>query len=108
MFELVRVYFFVFGILTIAGGAMGYVRAKSKASIIAGSISGLALLVAGSLMTTHLTLGLGIGLVVSLLLLGRFGSGFAKTKKVMPAGLMAALGALGAALAIVGFVRLGA
>jgi uncharacterized membrane protein (UPF0136 family) len=48
-----------------------------------------------------------MGLFVSLALAGRFGSAFAKTKKVMPAGLMAALGAAGVVLAVLGLLRAG-
>ena len=39
MLELARIYLFVFGVLTIAGGVMGFVKAKSKPSLIAGGIS---------------------------------------------------------------------
>jgi hypothetical protein len=39
-----KIYFIVFGVLTIAGGVMGYAKAGSTASIIAGSICGILLL----------------------------------------------------------------
>ncbi|MEY2557223.1 MAG: Transrane protein, partial [Verrucomicrobiota bacterium] len=39
-----KIYFIVFGLLTIVGGVMGYVKG-STASIIAGSITGILLLV---------------------------------------------------------------
>ena len=45
-----KIYFIVFGLLTIVGGVIGYVKAGSTASIIAGSISGLLLLVAAFLL----------------------------------------------------------
>ena len=48
-----KIYFIIFGILTIAGGIAGYVKAGSMASIIAGSISGILLLVAAWLMPDH-------------------------------------------------------
>jgi hypothetical protein len=53
-----KIYFIVFGILTIAGGVLGYVKAGSMASIIAGSISGV-LLFAGSVVDAG-TSGRGI------------------------------------------------
>ena len=40
MIGAARIYFIVFGILTIAGGIVGYVKAGSVISLIAGSISG--------------------------------------------------------------------
>jgi uncharacterized membrane protein (UPF0136 family) len=46
MFSLVRAYFFVFGLLSIAGGVMGFVKAQSRASLISGGIAGVLLLVA--------------------------------------------------------------
>ncbi|MBV8813985.1 MAG: TMEM14 family protein, partial [Verrucomicrobia bacterium] len=43
-------YFYIlFGILCMLGGALGYARARSKASIIAGGISGALLILAGIL-----------------------------------------------------------
>ncbi len=44
--EAARIYFIVFGALTIVGGIVGYLKAGSVASIIAGSITGVLLLVA--------------------------------------------------------------
>ena len=44
--EAAKIYFIVFGLLTIAGGIVGYVKAGSVASIIAGGITGVLLLVA--------------------------------------------------------------
>jgi uncharacterized membrane protein (UPF0136 family) len=96
MLDLTRFYFFAFGVVAIAGGVMGFVKAQSKPSLIAGSISGIALLVAGYLVgTPNLRIGLFLGLIVSLALAGRFVGPFLKTKKVMPAGLMATLGIIG-------------
>ena len=84
---------------------MGFVKAKSKASLIAGGISGVLLLLAGWLIATKLYVGLGLGMVVSLALAGRFVPSFLESKKMMPAGMMAALSVIaivltGAALAL--------
>jgi uncharacterized membrane protein (UPF0136 family) len=97
MLELTRIYFFVFGALTILGGVMGFVKAKSRPSLIAGGISGAALVAAGYLIGTgtNTRIGLFLGSIVSLALAGRFVGAFMKTKKIMPAGLMAALGIIG-------------
>lgn len=105
MFLPTKIYFIVFGLLTIAGGVMGYVKAGSTASLIAGSISGILLLVAAFLLPTHVVAGLTIALVVSLLLAGRFLPAFFRTGKIMPAGLMALLSLLGIVFAIVGWIK---
>jgi uncharacterized membrane protein (UPF0136 family) len=98
LLELARLYLFVFGALTIAGGVMGFVKAKSRPSLIAGSVAGLSLLLAGYLVGTSGSLGLVIGLIVSLALAGRFVGAYRKTRKPMPAGLMALLSVAGVAI----------
>ena len=55
-----KIYFIIFGLLTIVGGVMGYVKAGSTASLIAGSISGILLLVAAFLLPGNLALGLAL------------------------------------------------
>lgn len=44
--EFARIYLFVFGVLTIAGGVIGFVKAQSRPSLLAGAISGVSLLLA--------------------------------------------------------------
>ena len=105
MLDLTRNYYFVFGALTIAGGVMGFVKAKSKASLIAGGISGALLLVAGVVIGTQIYVGLGLGLVVSIALAGRFVPSFLETKKVMPAGLMSVLSVIGIVLTALALAR---
>jgi uncharacterized membrane protein (UPF0136 family) len=106
MLDLVRIYLFVFGILTAIGGVMGFVKAKSRASLVAGGVSGALLLVAGYLMgSANVQVGLILGGVLSVALAGRFVPSFLKTKKVMPAGLMAALSLVGIIATILGLVQ---
>jgi uncharacterized membrane protein (UPF0136 family) len=101
MFSLVRAYFFVFGLLSLAGGVMGFVKAKSQASLIAGGVAGVLLLVAGYLMGASPSLaGPILGMVLCLALAGRFVPAFVRTKKVMPAGMMAVLSVVGALLLV--------
>ena len=80
---LVQVYYFLFGLLAIIGGAMGYARAKSKPSLIAGSVSGALLIIAG-LLSPRIS-GFVLALIVSVLLLAHFGRSYAAKKKPMPA-----------------------
>ena len=103
MTDVVRIYLFVFGALTIAGGVVGYVKAKSRASIVAGSLFGVLLIVAGYLSGGRLGLALGLGL--SAMLAARFSKAFRSSGKVMPAGLMAALGLVGIVVCLLGLLR---
>jgi len=100
-----KVYFLVFGALTIIGGVIGYVKAGSLASIIAGSITGVLLLVAGALLPEHRAAGLATALVVSLLLAGQFIPKFIRTGKMMPAGMMSILSAIGIVVALVSWIK---
>jgi len=100
-----KIYFIIFGLLTIVGGVIGYVKAGSMASIIAGSISGIALIVAAWLLPGNLALGLAIAGLVSILLAGRFIPAFMKTGQAMPAGLMSALSVIGVIMAIVAWIK---
>jgi uncharacterized membrane protein (UPF0136 family) len=105
MLNPAKIYFFVFGILTIAGGIVGYVKAGSTPSIIAGSIAGILLLIGGWLIPEHRVPGLIIVLAVSILLALQFIPKFIRTGKVMPAGLMSILSAIGLIVAIVTWFR---
>ena len=100
-----KIYFIIFGLLTIAGGVMGYVKAGSMASIIAGSISGILLLVAAFLLPSNLALALGLAALVSLALAGRFVPAFIKTGHFMPAGMMSILSMIGLVVAIAAWIK---
>ena len=103
--EAARIYFIVFGALTIIGGIVGYIKAGSVASIIAGSITGVLLLVAAFLLPEHRMVGLATALIVSLLLAAQFLPKFLRTAKVMPAGMMSILSVIGIIAAIVAWVK---
>src|SRR5437773_6759262 len=103
--EAAKIYFIVFGALTIIGGIVGYLKAGSVASIIAGSITGVLLLVAAFLLPEHRTIGLATALIVSLLLAAQFVPKFLRTGRVMPAGMMSILSAIGIIAVIVAWVK---
>ena len=105
MFGPTKIYFVIFGLLTIAGGVMGYVKAASTASLIAGSISGVLLLVAAFLLPGHAVAGLALGGIISLLLAIQFVPALLRTGKMMPAGVMSLLSILGIVFTIVAWVR---
>ena len=100
-----KIYFIIFGLLTIVGGVMGYVKAGSTISLIAGSVSGILLLVAAFLLPNNLAVGLALAGLVSILLAGRFIPAFMKTGQAMPAGLMSALSVIGVIMAIVAWIK---
>src|SRR5207247_10168895 len=103
--EAAKIYFIVFGALTIVGGIVGYVKAGSAASIIAGSITGILLLVAAFLLPEHRAVGLATALIVSLLLAAQFVPKLLRTGKVMPAGIMSVLSVIGLIVVIVTWVK---
>lgn len=73
MISVTKIFYIIFGVFTILGGLMGYLKANSKASLIAGSISGVLLLVAALfLLPQSLNAGLILGLLVSVAMLGQF------------------------------------
>jgi uncharacterized membrane protein (UPF0136 family) len=100
-----KIYFIVFGLLTIVGGVMGYVKAGSTISLIAGSVSGILLLLAAFLLPGNLAVGLALAAGVSILLAGRFVPAFIKTGNLMPAGLMSVLSVIGIIMAIVAWMK---
>ena len=100
-----KIYFIIFGLLTIVGGVIGYASKGSTASIIAGSISGILLLVAAFLLPNNAVAGLAIAGIVSILLAGRFIPAFLNGGGFMPAGMMSILSVIGIVMAILGFVR---
>jgi uncharacterized membrane protein (UPF0136 family) len=80
----------IYGILIAAGGVMGYVKAHSAPSLIAGSISGIALLGAAWAMMKEdaYSAGWWISLIVAVLLLGRFVNAARSGFKMMPGGMV--------------------
>ena len=92
-----------YGVLSLAGGAMGYVKAKSRASLIAGGVSGLVLLGSAALATTHPVAGFVVASVVSIALVARFAKSAAKrahpVAMLMIGGGVAVLVSAGLALA---------
>ncbi|MEH1791166.1 TMEM14 family protein [Nostoc sp.] len=85
---------FLYGILAIAGGIIGYTQARSRVSLLSGSISGLLLILAAYLQLQGQTWGSILAVLVSGVLVVVFAFRLAKTRKFMPAGLMTILGML--------------
>ena len=81
----------VYGALVFAGGLMGWMKARSVPSLMAGLAFGLGLVVSGLYLWHGARIGLIAALVLATMLLVLMGGRFAKTKKFMPSGLIAAL-----------------
>jgi uncharacterized membrane protein (UPF0136 family) len=105
MIGAARIYFIIFAVLTIAGGIIGYVSKGSVPSIIAGSISGVLLLVGALLLPNYSIAGLAIDLIVSLLLAVQFVPKFIQTGKAMPAGMMSILSVIGILTALATWIK---
>jgi uncharacterized membrane protein (UPF0136 family) len=87
-----------YGILTLIGGIMGYVKAKSQASLISGLVSGSLLIFAGIAQLMGQSWGLILAAVISAALVIVFIVRLVKTRKFMPAGMLilASLASFGA------------
>jgi uncharacterized membrane protein (UPF0136 family) len=86
-----KVYYLIFAVLTIVGGIMGYIKAKSMISLISGSVSGGILVLASFLLPARPILAGVFALCVSVLLAGKFVPDFIHKKAFVPGGLMALL-----------------
>ena len=98
-------FYIVFGILSIVGGLIGFLKAGSKASLIAGGISGVLLIVSAVLLRSNVTAGLVLGGVISLALAGRFVPALLKGGAFMPAGLMSILSVISIVLTAAAFLK---
>jgi uncharacterized membrane protein (UPF0136 family) len=82
----------IYGLLLAVGGLVGYVKAGSRVSLIAGLSSALAAFVAVWLSATNPRWGVALGMLLSIALFTLFGYRYAvKTRKFMPSGLLAVL-----------------
>ncbi|HEX8296729.1 MAG TPA: TMEM14 family protein [Chthoniobacteraceae bacterium] len=106
MLDLTKLFYFLFGAITLAGGLQGYFAKGSVQSLIAGGVSGILLLLAGWLVQTgKVTPGIILGLVISLALAGRFLPLFLRTGGWWPAGAEGWLGFVGLVLSILALIK---
>lgn len=93
MVEFGKISLLILATLVCAGGAMGFLKVKSKMSLIAGMISAALLATCYSIANRNPQTGFLLGQVVCGLLLAMFAFRLYKTKKFMPSGLMLILSA---------------
>jgi uncharacterized membrane protein (UPF0136 family) len=94
MMNLAIVAAIAYGILTLVGGIVGYLKSQSQVSLISGIVTGLLLLLSAFLQLQGNPGGLLLARIVTLILIAVFAVRFAKTRKVMPAGIMIIAGAI--------------
>lgn len=78
----------IYSFVVLLGGVMGYLKAKSKVSLLAGLGSGIALIVSWFVFRQNPLVGLGIATLIALLLVIVFIIRFFRTRTFMPSGLM--------------------
>jgi uncharacterized membrane protein (UPF0136 family) len=80
---------YIYGALLIVGGAMGYVKAKSVPSLVAGVVCGVIALLLGLRYTWHFAPI--AALILALVLIFLMGRRYLNTRKAMPALLIVVL-----------------
>lgn len=89
---------FLFGLLVLVGGIIGYATAGSMASLIAGSAFGLGLLASGMGVSRGKKVGFLFAPLLTLLLIVLLGYRSVETGEFVPSGLIAVLGVVALAL----------
>ncbi len=80
------ILYYVYAVLLVLGGILGFVRAKSVPSLGVGAVAALFSVFAGLMLTIHHPRrGLALGILVSLVLGVFFFQRYQETKKPMPA-----------------------
>ncbi len=106
MINATKIFYFIFGVLTILGGVMGYVKAGSLVSLIAGSVSGLLLLGAGGLLLSgKLDIGLILGVLITVALAGQFVPKVMQGRAAPHIIAMAVLSIVGIILTLISFSK---
>ena len=108
--QATEIYYIVFGALTLLGGTVGYLKAKSLPSLIAGVFFGIALIAAGVLLlngqagnTKFIKVGLILGLLATAGLAGQFIPKVMINRAAPHVIAMAVLSAVGMVLTLISF-----
>jgi uncharacterized membrane protein (UPF0136 family) len=80
--ELIATVFY--GLLSIGGGVIGYIKSQSKVSLISGGVSGLLLLILAGIMNSGYQWAVTVAAIIILCLIVVFIVRWFKTKKFMP------------------------
>lgn len=93
---------FLYGIFTLLGGIMGYVKSRSQISLISGCFSGMLLLSGALAALKGNPWGLTLAMIVTALLVIVFIVRWLKTRKFMPAGMMVGVGVMTFIVMVIG------
>lgn len=88
---MTNIIFAIYGILMIVGGIIGFTKAGSKISLIAGVVSGIAVFLALFLMKSYPQQGVVAVAGISGLLTVTFLMRYLKIQNFMPSGMLALL-----------------
>ena len=106
MLAFAKIYFILFGLVTVASGVTGYVTKHSVPSLIAGGALGIIMVVGALLVPGNWRVGVGLALFSALCLAGRFIPSVMKGV-YNPGAYLVPLSIIGIVLAIVAFVNAG-
>jgi uncharacterized membrane protein (UPF0136 family) len=104
MDPIAKWFYFIFAVLTIMGGVMGFVKARSAISLWSGFFSGLILVIASTFLPDRPIIAGVIGLCVSVLLAGKFVPDYMHKKAFVPGGLMSFLSLAGIVISILALI----
>jgi uncharacterized membrane protein (UPF0136 family) len=99
------VLLYVYGMLLIFGGTMGYVKARSTPSLVAGVVCGLIAIFLGWRYTWHYAPY--AALILALFLIFIMGRRYLRTRKAMPAMMIVVLSAIVALVQIYNLATIG-
>ena len=89
--QITAIEVWVYGAIMILGGIMGYMKVGSKASLLSGVGMGLALLASGLGVWQGSRDSLVVAAMIAALLVAIFAIRLVKTRRFMPAGVLAIL-----------------
>jgi uncharacterized membrane protein (UPF0136 family) len=84
------VFFMLFGVVTLVGGLIGFLKAGSIISLVMGAVFGLLIVGMGLAYSKQKPFALPALMGMSAYLLFKFGSDLLRLGKIMPAGIMTA------------------
>ena len=105
MRHIARILLLVYGVVLIVGGVIGYTKAGSMPSLLAGAISGVLCILCFGLALKRPRTGMLIGAAIAAGLVVERGMAYFKTKAFMPSGMLVALSVLMVIVLVLGASR---